>query len=89
MTLFFYRISFPWACLIAVFLGIPLATKNERTGSLMAIISAVVVIVAYIVVAQVFMILGKGGIIPPFIAGTLPTLGFIAYGVWRVFFDRN
>lgn len=89
MTLFFYRISFPWACLIAVFLGIPLATKNERTGSMMAIISAVAIIVAYIVIAQVFMIFGKGGFIPPFIAGTLPTLGFIAYGVWRVFFDRN
>ncbi len=89
MTLFFYRISFPWACLIAVFLGIPLATKNERTGSLMAIISAVAIIVAYIVIAQVFLIFGKGGIVPPFIAGTLPTLGFIGYGVWRVFFDRN
>ena len=89
MTLFFYRISFPWACLIAVFLGIPLATKNERTGSLMAVVSAVVVIVAYIVVAQVFMILGKAGYVPPFIAGTLPTVSFICYGVWRVFFDRN
>ena len=89
MTLFFYRISFPWACLIAVFLGIPLATKNERTGSLMAVVSAVVIIVAYIVIAQVFLILGKAGYVPPFIAGTLPTVSFIGYGVWRVFFDRN
>ncbi|MBR2372644.1 MAG: LptF/LptG family permease [Lentisphaeria bacterium] len=89
MTLFFYRISFPWACLIAVFLGIPLATRNERTGSLMAVISAVIIIVVYIVIAQVFMILGKAGMVPPVIAGTLPTLGFIAYGIWRVFFDRH
>ena len=89
MTLFFYRISFPWACLIAVFLGIPLATRNERTGSLMAVISAVVVIVVYIVIAQVFMIFGKAGIVPPVIAGTLPTLCFMVYGLWRVFFDRH
>ena len=89
MTLFYYRISFPWACLIAVFLGIPLATRNERTGSLMAVVSAVVVIVIYIVIAQVFMILGKAGLVPPLIAGTLPTAAFICYGVWRVFFDRN
>ena len=88
-TLFFYRISFPWACLIAVFLGIPLATKNERTGSLLAVISAVVIIVAFIVIAQVFLILGKAGLCPPVIAGTLPTLCFIAFGIWRVFFDRN
>ena len=89
MTLFYYRISFPWACLIAVFLGIPLATKNERTGSLLAVISAVVIIVAFIVIAQVFLILGKAGLCPPVIAGTLPTLCFIAFGIWRVFFDRN
>lgn len=89
MTLFFYRISFPWACLIAVFLGIPLATKNERSGSLLAVISAVVIIVAYIVIAQVFLIFGKAGFVPPVIAGTLPTAAFIGYGVWRVFFDRN
>ena len=89
MTLFFYRISFPWACLIAVFLGIPLATKNERTGSLLAVISAVVIIVAYIVIAQVFLIFGKAGLCPPVIAGTLPTVCFIIFGIWRVFFDRN
>ena len=89
MTLFYYRISFPWACLIAVFLGIPLATRNERTGSLLAVVSAVVVIVVYIVIAQVFLILGKAGFVPPVIAGTLPTVAFIVYGVWRVFFDRN
>jgi len=88
-TLFFYRISFPWACLIAVFLGIPLATKNERTGSLLAVISAVVIIVAYIVIAQVFLIFGKAGLCPPWIAGTLPTVCFIVFGIWRVFFDRN
>lgn len=89
MTLFFYRISFPWACLIAVFLGIPLATRNERTGSLMAVIMAVVIIVIYIVIAQIFMILGKAGLVPPVIAGTLPTVCFIIYGLWRVFFDRH
>ena len=89
MTLFYYRISFPWACLIAVFLGIPLATRNERTGSLLAVISAVVIIVVYVVIAQVFLIFGKAGVVPPLIAGTLPTVAFIGYGVWRVFFDRN
>ena len=89
MTLFYYRISFPLACLIAVFLGIPLATRNERTGSLLAVISAVVIIVIYIVIAQVFMIAGKAGFVPPLIAGTLPTAAFIIFGIWRVFFDRH
>ena len=89
MTVFFYRLAFPWACFLAVFLGIPLATRNERTGSLMAIITAVAVIVVYIVVAQVFLVLGKGGILNPAFAGLAPTIGFIFCGVWRVLFDRN
>lgn len=88
-TVFFYRIAFPWSCFLAVFLGIPLATKNERTGSMLAIISAVLVIVVYIVIAQVFLVLGKGGVINPVFAGLAPTLAFIAYGVWRIIFDRN
>ena len=88
-TVFYYRLAFPWACFLAVFLGIPLATKNERTGSMLAIISAIVVIVVYIVVAQVFLVLGKGGHVNPALAGLMPTIGFISYGVWRILCDRN
>ena len=88
-TVFYYRLAFPWACFLAVFLGIPLATKNERTGSMLAIISAVGVIVVYIVVAQVFMVLGKGGLVNPLVAGLAPTIGFIGYGVWRIVCDKN
>ena len=88
-TVFFYRIAFPWACFLAVFLGIPLATKNERTGSMLAIISAIAVIVVYIVIAQVFLVLGKGGYVNPALAGLMPTIGFICYGVWRILGDRN
>ena len=89
MTVFYFRLAFPWACFLAVFLGIPLATKNERTGSLLAVITAVVLIVAYIVIAQIFQVLGKGGIIPPLIAGLAPTLAFIFCGAWRLLTDRN
>ena len=88
-TVFYYRLAFPWACFLAVFLGIPLATKNERTGSMMAIISAVVVIVVYIVIAQIFLVLGKGGTVNPALAGLMPTISFIIYGLWRIIFDRN
>ncbi len=83
-TVFFYRLAFPWSCFLAVFLGIPLATKSERTGVLTSIITAVVIIVGYIVVAQIFLVIGKQGYINPVIAGLAPTVAFIAYGVDRV-----
>ncbi len=88
MTVFYYRLAYPWACFLAVFLGIPLATKNERSGSLLAIIMAVVMIVAYIVIAQVFLVLGKQGLLPSAVAGLMPTLAFIVYGYCKVFFHK-
>ena len=88
-TVFFYRIAFPWASFLAVFLGIPLAAKNERTGSMLAIISAIVLIVVYIVVAQLFLMLGKAGAVNPIAAGLAPTIAFIVAGAWRLLSDRN
>lgn len=83
-TVFFYRLAFPWSCFLAVFLGIPLATKSERNGILTSIITAVVIIVGYIVAAQIFLVIGKQGHIHPMIAGLAPTIAFIAYGIDRV-----
>lgn len=88
-TVFFYRLAFPWSCFLAVFLGIPLATKSERTGILTSIISAVVIIVGYIVAAQIFLVIGKQGYINPVLAGLTPTVAFIAYGVDRVLRNQS
>ena len=88
-TVLFYRLAFPWASFLAVFLGIPLAAKNERTGSMMAIISAIIMIVIYIVTAQLFLMLGKSGVVPPLVAGLAPTISFIAIGAWRLLSGKN
>lgn len=88
-TVLFYRLAFPWASFLAVFLGIPLAAKNERTGSMLAIISAIIMIVIYIITAQLFLMLGKSGAVPPVVAGLAPTISFIAIGVWRLLFGKN
>lgn len=88
-TVFFYRLAFPWASFLAVFLGIPLAAKNERTGSMLAIISAIIMIVIYIITAQLFLMLGKSGAVPPVVAGLAPTISFIVIGVWRLLFGKN
>lgn len=87
-TMFWYRIAFPWASFIAVFLGIPLATKNERSGIMMAVITAVVIIVAYIVTSEAFKVLGQWGILPSGVAGLAPTIAFIFYGYWNVRRDQ-
>lgn len=83
-TILFERMAFPWSCFLAVFLGIPLAGKNERSGIFKAVILAVVVIVVYQLTSNIFVILGKQGYIPAIIAGLAPTLGFLAYGWYNV-----
>jgi lipopolysaccharide export LptBFGC system permease protein LptF len=84
-TTFFYRLSFyPFGALIAALLGIPIATKNERSGIFLSIIFAVLIIVAYIVVSEVLRVFGNSGNIPPFIAGTTPTFLFLAFAWYNV-----
>jgi lipopolysaccharide export system permease protein len=87
-TVFWYRLAFPWSCFLAAFLGIPLATKNERSGIMLAVVIAVVVIVVYYVVSMGFLMLGKQGLLNPFIAGMLPTIGFIIFGWYNVLRGR-
>ena len=89
MSVFYYRLAFPWACFLAVFLGIPLATKNERSGIILSIIVAIAIIVIYIIVSQLLLILGKQGLLEPMVAGLLPTIVFLVYGWYTVVRNHN
>ncbi len=89
LTVLYYRIAFPWSCFLAVFLGLPLATKNERSGIMLAVISATALIVVYMIASQICLVLGKQGIINPLIAGLGPTAGFIIFGWYNVIKSRS
>lgn len=79
-TIFYYRLAFPWVCFLCVFLALPLAAKNERSGIFTAITAAVGIIVLYQVMTEVFMLLGKQGVLPPIVGGLAPTVAFALYG---------
>jgi LPS export ABC transporter permease LptG len=89
MSVFYNRLAFPWSCFLAVFLGIPLATKNERSGIMLSIIIAIAVIVIYIIVSQLLLILGKQGLLMPIVAGLFPTIAFLVYGWYTVIRNQN
>lgn len=85
MTTLFYRLSFfPFACIIAALLGVPLATKNERSGIFISVIVAVLVIVGYIVFSALFRLFGNIGYLPPIIAGAGPTFIFMVFAWFNV-----
>ena len=79
-TILYYRLAFPTVCFLCVFLGLPLAAKNERAGIFLSIITAVGVIVVYQLLTEIFLVLGKQGFVPPIVGGLTPTLAFLFYG---------
>lgn len=83
-TILYCRIAFPWSCFLAVFLGIPLAASSARRGIFISIITAVGVIIVYQLTSNMFMVLGKQGYLPPFVAGLAPIVAFILYGWFNV-----
>ncbi|MCI5800367.1 MAG: LptF/LptG family permease [Victivallales bacterium] len=83
-TILYYRLAFPWVCFLCVFLGLPLAAKNERAGVFLSIVTAVGAIVVFQMMTEIFLVLGKQGYIPPFIGGVGPTLAFLFYSYFFV-----
>ena len=81
-SILFNRLACPWACFLCAFFAFPLATKNERSGIFTAIAIAVGIAVLYQVLNEVFMVAGKNGYLPPFLAGITPTVVFGAYGIY-------
>jgi lipopolysaccharide export system permease protein len=81
-TYYYHYLFGSLACLIAVLVGIPMAVTHERGTALRNFLMSIVLMVAYYLTAQGFLILGKGQIIPPFIAGAFPQFIFIGWGLF-------
>ncbi|MBQ9772182.1 MAG: LptF/LptG family permease [Lentisphaeria bacterium] len=83
-TFLYYRLTFPFCCILCVCLGLPLAVKNERSGIFLSIIVAVVAIVVFHVMSEIFLVLGQQGYVPPLVGGVGPTFVFLLYSYFGV-----
>ncbi|MBQ7403404.1 MAG: LptF/LptG family permease [Lentisphaeria bacterium] len=83
-TLLYYRLSFPFVCLLCVCLGLPLAVKNERSGIFLSIIAAVAAIVVFQTLTEIFLIMGQQGMVPPLVGGVGPMFAFLLYSYFGV-----
>ena len=83
-TFLFYRLTFPFSCILCVCLGLPLAVKNERSGIFLSIITAVIAIVVFQIMTEVFLVLGQQGYVHPLIGGVGPTFIFLLYSYFGV-----
>ncbi len=77
-TLLAYHLTSPLAPLIAVLLGFALTMPKGRTSAIQGFVLAVALYVAYTLLAQFFLVLGKNGYLWWPLAGALPTLAALA-----------
>ncbi|MEN9359487.1 MAG: hypothetical protein RL095_1022 [Verrucomicrobiota bacterium] len=71
----------PFACLVAILLGIPLAVTAQRQVALAATAKALAVMMIYYVVRELSMHLSINGKLPPELGAALPVLTFVSLGL--------
>ena len=85
-THLYYRWALPWFCLVVVFLAAPMGIVYSRRGILGGVAVAIALFFSLVFTSSLFVALGKGQRIPPFIAAWGPVLFFFAIGVVLVWY---
>lgn len=82
-----YRYAFPFTCLIVVWIGIPLGMRVSRSGPLLGVGTALLLVVVFYFATHITMAMGSGGRIPAVAAAWLTNGVFAVVGavlLWRV-----
>lgn len=82
----FYRWALPTVCILVVLLAAPMAIVYSRRGVLGGIAMAIALFFLLVFSSSLFLALGKGGRIPPFLAAWTPILIFFGIGCALVWF---
>ena len=75
------RLAMPWACLVVTLFGIPAGAKTGRQSPLTGIFLAVGFFFAYYALSQIGLLLGKSGIVRPWIGAWLSNIVFFVSGI--------
>ncbi len=76
-----YRYAFPLTCLIVVLMGIPLGMRVSRSGPLLGVGTALVLVVTFYFLNNITLALGGGGRIPPAAAAWMTNAIFAGVGL--------
>jgi len=87
-TTIYYRMFFPFACVIALLLAIPLSIKSGRGGIFANLGIAVGGMLSYYGVLQAFLVLGKKGFLSPLASAIIPTAAYLLFGLFLTYKKR-
>lgn len=75
------KLAMPWACLVVVFFAIPAGARTGRQGVLSAVFTAVGLMAGFYTMAQLGLVLGSTGVIPPWAGAWLSNFTFGSVGL--------
>lgn len=77
-----YRYALPWVCLVVIFLAAPMGIVYSRRGILGGVAVAIGLFFSLVFTSSLFIALGKGGRLSPFVAAWGPLIVFMAIGLF-------
>ena len=80
-----YRLALPWTCLVVVCIAAPLGIGYSRRGILSSVAAAVVLIFSQNFLTHLFLALGEGDRVSPWLAAWTPNVLFAAIGLYLLY----
>jgi lipopolysaccharide export system permease protein len=85
---FHYQLAMPWASIIVILFAIPAGARTARQGVMSAVFSAIAMMAGFYALAQLGLVLGSTGTIPPWLGAWLSNIAFGALGIYHLFHLR-
>src|SRR5437016_260522 len=80
-----YRLALPWTCLVVVCIAAPLGIGYSRRGVLSSVAAAVILVFSMNFLTHLFLALGEGDRISPWVAAWTPNILFTAIGLYLLY----
>ncbi len=77
-----YRWALPWTCFVVAIMATPLGIGFSRRGILASVAAAIGLVFTMNFLTHLFLALGEGDRVSPFVAGWTPNLIFLAVGIF-------
>src|ERR1041385_2803243 len=84
-THFQYRLALPWTCLVTVWIAAPLGIGYSRRGVLAGVAAAVILVFSMNFLTHLFLALGEGDRVSPWVAAWTPNLLFSVIGLYLLY----
>src|SRR5438128_4096997 len=80
-----YRLALPWTCFVVVCIAAPLGIGYSRRGVLSSVAAAVFLVFSMNFLTHLFLALGEGDRISPWVAAWTPNILFTAIGLYLLY----